>query len=456
MEMGEGTTVMMEMGEGARVRVDKEVAAVVGWYSQRSSAMVTIAPKMSIMAPQCSTIEGRSFYQPESSDTSYSSGYSGYAMIGYPASYFYPPPSIPVQIYAPLEDVKMASLRVVHPYCEMWDHYVREFRTRYNTTMSRVSLSLVATQITTCRPVAFWCECDATPCRILVAIGWLSPSCLVFPVGCGRSRVVTRTSNCERNNALVVTQLATVSLSPSNLSRDRLGVTFRQRVTGDLFGVSFLYDSVFLSPVLFLAQFYTSRSPSARHLWLVRLHNSTLRGGLRRRGRMSSSGSIWGSGENVPSSKLRSGRDPFVASSSPSHIMSSSDRQPLETVNQSRAASPAQEVEEVEFSGSVETEEANATTKKSKAREEKVLQEAKNACQAAEDALHRLKEGCDQEIELVWDAIVKAFLKSNFTEPPKMPIMEGGGVATVVKPTGETLAATQGTEEEVVVVVGQA
>ncbi|MQL96773.1 hypothetical protein Taro_029456 [Colocasia esculenta] len=62
-------------------------AAVVGWYSQRSSAMVTIAPKM---------------------------------------------------IYAPLEDVQMASMRVVRPGCEMWDHYVREFQTRYkyNTMMS--------------------------------------------------------------------------------------------------------------------------------------------------------------------------------------------------------------------------------------------------------------------------------------------------------------------------------
>ncbi|MQM19198.1 hypothetical protein Taro_052198, partial [Colocasia esculenta] len=75
-------------------------------------------------------------YQPESSDTGYSSGYSGYTTTGYPAPYFYPPPSIHVQIYAPLEDVQMASLRVVHPGCEMWDHYVREFRIRYNTMMT--------------------------------------------------------------------------------------------------------------------------------------------------------------------------------------------------------------------------------------------------------------------------------------------------------------------------------
>ncbi|MQL97450.1 hypothetical protein Taro_030140 [Colocasia esculenta] len=62
-------------------------------------------------------------YQPESSDTGYSSGYSGYTTTGYPAPYFHPPPSIHVhvpvqQIYAPVEDVQMASLRIVCPGCE--------------------------------------------------------------------------------------------------------------------------------------------------------------------------------------------------------------------------------------------------------------------------------------------------------------------------------------------------
>ncbi|MQL96999.1 hypothetical protein Taro_029683 [Colocasia esculenta] len=50
-------------------------------------------------------------YQPESSDTGYFSGYSGYATTGYPAPYFHPPLSIHVhvpvqQIYAPVEDVQ--------------------------------------------------------------------------------------------------------------------------------------------------------------------------------------------------------------------------------------------------------------------------------------------------------------------------------------------------------------
>ncbi|MQL89533.1 hypothetical protein Taro_022103 [Colocasia esculenta] len=42
-----------------------------------------------------------------------------------------------------------------------------------------------------------------------------------FPLGCGRSRVVTRTSGCGRDNALVTTQLATVSLLPSNPGRNQ-------------------------------------------------------------------------------------------------------------------------------------------------------------------------------------------------------------------------------------------
>ncbi|MQM00510.1 hypothetical protein Taro_033247 [Colocasia esculenta] len=71
-------------------------------------------------------------YQAKSSEIGY---LSGYTTTTYPAPYFYPPPSVPVQIYT-LENVQMASLRVVCPGCEMWDHYVREFRTRYNTMMS--------------------------------------------------------------------------------------------------------------------------------------------------------------------------------------------------------------------------------------------------------------------------------------------------------------------------------
>ncbi|MQL73160.1 hypothetical protein Taro_005503 [Colocasia esculenta] len=30
----------------------------------------------------------------------------------------------------------MASLRIVRPGCEVWDHFVREFRRRYNTMMT--------------------------------------------------------------------------------------------------------------------------------------------------------------------------------------------------------------------------------------------------------------------------------------------------------------------------------
>ncbi|MQL88116.1 hypothetical protein Taro_020665, partial [Colocasia esculenta] len=82
---------------------------------------------------------GRHSYQPESSDIGY--GYSGYTTTGYPAPYFHPPPSIHVnvpvqQIYAPVEDVQMASLRIVRPGCEVWDHFVREFRSKYYTMMT--------------------------------------------------------------------------------------------------------------------------------------------------------------------------------------------------------------------------------------------------------------------------------------------------------------------------------
>ncbi|MQM04933.1 hypothetical protein Taro_037736 [Colocasia esculenta] len=84
---------------------------------------------------------GEHSYQPESSDTSYFSGYSGYATTSYHAPYFHPPPSIHVhvpvqQIYAPVEDVQMARLRIVRPGCEVWDHFVREFRNRYYTMMT--------------------------------------------------------------------------------------------------------------------------------------------------------------------------------------------------------------------------------------------------------------------------------------------------------------------------------
>ncbi|MQL82316.1 hypothetical protein Taro_014791, partial [Colocasia esculenta] len=79
-------------------------------------------------------------YQPESSNTDY---FSGYATTGYPAPYFHPPSSIHVhvhvpvqQIYAPVEDVQMASLRIVHPRCEVWDHFVREFQSRYYTMIT--------------------------------------------------------------------------------------------------------------------------------------------------------------------------------------------------------------------------------------------------------------------------------------------------------------------------------
>ncbi|MQL99561.1 hypothetical protein Taro_032285 [Colocasia esculenta] len=86
-------------------------------------------------------------YQPES-DTGYSSGYSGYsgyATTGYPAPYFHPPPFVHVhvpilvpvqQTYVSTEDVEIARLSIVRPGCEVWDHFVREFRSRYNTMMT--------------------------------------------------------------------------------------------------------------------------------------------------------------------------------------------------------------------------------------------------------------------------------------------------------------------------------
>ncbi|MQL74109.1 hypothetical protein Taro_006451 [Colocasia esculenta] len=39
-------------------------------------------------------------------------------------------------IDASAEDVQMASLRIVRPGCEVWDHFVREFRRRYNIMMT--------------------------------------------------------------------------------------------------------------------------------------------------------------------------------------------------------------------------------------------------------------------------------------------------------------------------------
>ncbi|MQM02547.1 hypothetical protein Taro_035309 [Colocasia esculenta] len=64
-------------------------------------------------------------YHPESTRTDYSSGYgpySGYtATAGYlgPSLYMYPPPAfsvhVPVQVFAPVEDVQMAQLNVIRP-----------------------------------------------------------------------------------------------------------------------------------------------------------------------------------------------------------------------------------------------------------------------------------------------------------------------------------------------------
>ncbi|MQL89734.1 hypothetical protein Taro_022318 [Colocasia esculenta] len=83
-------------------------------------------------------------YHPESTSTDYSSGYSGYtATVGYlgPSPYMYPPPvaffvPIPIHVFAPFEDVHMAQLNVVHPGCQMWDHYLRLFRQRYHIMMT--------------------------------------------------------------------------------------------------------------------------------------------------------------------------------------------------------------------------------------------------------------------------------------------------------------------------------
>ncbi|MQL69172.1 hypothetical protein Taro_001442, partial [Colocasia esculenta] len=84
-------------------------------------------------------------YHPESTSTDYSSGYgpySGYtATVGYlgPSPYMYPPVfsvPVPVQVFAPVEDVQMAQLNVVRPGCQVWDHYLSQFRQRYHTMMT--------------------------------------------------------------------------------------------------------------------------------------------------------------------------------------------------------------------------------------------------------------------------------------------------------------------------------
>ncbi|MQL82291.1 hypothetical protein Taro_014758 [Colocasia esculenta] len=85
-------------------------------------------------------------YHPESTSTDYSSGYgpySGYtATAGYlgPSPYMHPPPAfsvhIPVQVFAPVEDVQMAQLNVIRPGSQVWDHYLSQFRQRYHTMMT--------------------------------------------------------------------------------------------------------------------------------------------------------------------------------------------------------------------------------------------------------------------------------------------------------------------------------
>ncbi|MQM04930.1 hypothetical protein Taro_037738 [Colocasia esculenta] len=85
-------------------------------------------------------------YHPESISTDYSSGYgpySGYtATSGYlgPSPYMYPPPafSVPilVQVFALVEDVQMTQLNVVRLGCQVWDHYLSQFRQRYHTMMT--------------------------------------------------------------------------------------------------------------------------------------------------------------------------------------------------------------------------------------------------------------------------------------------------------------------------------
>ncbi|MQL75947.1 hypothetical protein Taro_008317 [Colocasia esculenta] len=84
-------------------------------------------------------------YHPEFTSTDYSSGYgpySGYtATSGYlgPSPYMYPPTfsvPVPVQVFAPVKDVQMAQLNVVHPGYQVWDYYLSQFRQRYHTMMT--------------------------------------------------------------------------------------------------------------------------------------------------------------------------------------------------------------------------------------------------------------------------------------------------------------------------------
>ncbi|MQL71163.1 hypothetical protein Taro_003449 [Colocasia esculenta] len=85
-------------------------------------------------------------YHPESTSTDYSSGYgpySGYtATAGYlgPFPYMYPPPAfsvnVPVQVFAPVEDVQMTQLNVIRTGSQLWDHYLSQFRQRYHTMMT--------------------------------------------------------------------------------------------------------------------------------------------------------------------------------------------------------------------------------------------------------------------------------------------------------------------------------
>ncbi|MQL76947.1 hypothetical protein Taro_009348 [Colocasia esculenta] len=85
-------------------------------------------------------------YHPEFTSTNYSGGYTPYrgytATARYlgPSPYMYPPPAfsvhVPVQVFAHVEDVQMAQLNVVRPGCQMWDHYLSQFRQRCHTMMT--------------------------------------------------------------------------------------------------------------------------------------------------------------------------------------------------------------------------------------------------------------------------------------------------------------------------------
>ncbi|MQL85630.1 hypothetical protein Taro_018161 [Colocasia esculenta] len=85
-------------------------------------------------------------YHPESTSTDYSSRYGPYsrytATVGYlgPSPYMHPPPAysipIPVQVFEAEEDVQMVQLGVVRPDCQVWDHYLSQFRQRYHTMMT--------------------------------------------------------------------------------------------------------------------------------------------------------------------------------------------------------------------------------------------------------------------------------------------------------------------------------